>query len=412
MKNYIHLDEYFPSSLSSVQATLLHKVSSIEKDLQGFEEFPSNKEILEAGTHPDPLNSNHTLTTNEVQSTTNEAQLTSNEAHGDGPSPRRSVTPGSMLNSTWVGRKNSKRIQAAEDGIEKLFSLMDEVITSNKELKQFLDEHVVEHDQLKEKVNMLDIDVVQKELNECKETINNNSNSVKDCLKQTSSNTTNLQNLQKLVDDYMGSSNNNINSDELSKLKDEIDKLKNESVELSQRCALNSDDIAKLQESDNSVILGELSERVDLLTSDLNTAVVQLSDKIKSLEESLSNMNNKELSSILENIEALKLMSKDLDELRKLQDLKDLADNVSSMDKVRGDLDLALSKLQEIEEWRSRGLLPDDIDRLGHLGIVDGYVTCSQFEKALKDIYECEKPDVKEAWNHPTDGNKVCKYQI
>lgn len=347
------------------------RISNLEKELYQIYSYPSNAELLNPAS----------------KDTAEEEQA-----------PDQQILTADRLASVWQGKKITKRLEATEEGIDKLFSLMKDVL-SHIEKSQGDREA---SDEMKENITNLknnfgryqemvddNKDNIQKLLDQVKqmsEDILSNKNSA-------DKNTLSIDDLRKEIDklnkqfEKLQSSSSMEKIDQPSSLSDEVKKqskimagkadkssvkdlqehvnrLQKVMNEMADKLKVNG--LADNHQEANVLSFNELTEKVDKMEKEITAKANQddveeicknmainkekiqnLDDEIGKIKQSLSNMDNSEMKRLIENMDRLKKMSDEIDELRKLSHLKDLADNVEDLKSIKKSVDDLLKDMQQ-----------------------------------------------------------------
>ena len=351
--------------------SLEDRVNKLEKDLDSFATFASNNKIL----GNDDTDGSHTDT---------EAADTRY---------LRSLSPSSD------NLKTKKRLESAEEAINKLFSLMNEIL-SKKEPKS-IENHLEKDGSGEDKLNQSNAKLEEKEtksgdnkfqnmsgninnideklknmksdieknkeslsthsqeINKNKKQISDNSNrhsehdrsisdnrsSIEDSMKATKDLQTKISDLEKLIKKLNNlSKTTSTNGDSVVPMKQETSPLDLSSVDCLQdlkNIQQQIDDIVNQlsHKQDKSDLLGELARNLSNHKDSTDEEFSKVKKEIQKLNEAVSNLDNEEVKEMVESMEDLKKMAEQIDDLRKLNDLKDLADNVDSLKDLRSELD-------------------------------------------------------------------------
>ena len=350
--------------------SLEDRIDNLEKDLNAYAKFASNNKIL----GNDNTDGNNT------------------DTEGVDSRSLQSLSP------TWQNMKTKKRLESAEEAIDKLFSLINEIL-SKKDTESNKNE--TEKDENKESSNELSDDsTIDNKLQSMTDKMNNIEEELKnmksDIEKNKQSSSINSQQISKngkqISDnsnqlsghDQSISDNKSYINDNMKAIKDQakingMEKLMNDlntrtsgdqAVSLSQetmeissvdpsKSAENSTDLSNIQQQIDGIVnqLAQKQDKSDLLdelTQDLskhkeNTGeeFSKVKEEIEKLNEAISNLDNEEVKEMINSMDDLKKMAAQINDLRKLNDLKDLADNVDSLKELRAELDALKQAAEE-----------------------------------------------------------------
>lgn len=354
------------------QEKLEERINSLDEDLNSYAKFASNGQILR-------------------NSSIDEGNAGSRSDSAGG----KRVSSTDILAPTWQNMKTTKRLESVEEAIDKLFSLLNELLEKqpkNKgdeedklnELRKDITELATSSDtrfkslheqqqNLDKKYGELSQDLkrLEEEINKMKSNINQNQNDV-------SANKSGIDKNLKLIDtNHKAIEVNSKAIEDLRKTSSSLKKQLNDSkADISNTAEKGETQGNYSREESNQMVheeLNDINKRIDELTGELNnksdnSTVKALSDDLSSLDkkveeslkdvqdevnklkESISNLDNAELKSVLSSMDDLKKMADQIEDLRKLNDLKDLADNVDSLKDLKSEMDRLNEALEMTEE--------------------------------------------------------------
>ena len=228
------------------QRDLDKRLKNIEDDLSKFDKFPDNRDVLSRR--------GESLTS--IDEDYNDGKDGDKPASqlGSRPDTRlnsRPVTPGEHLGQVWQSKKISHRLGTAEEGIDKLFSLMKDLIDENSghsKLKDIderfqkiekdlelskstidnisdrlkRDEDIIKENKQKLEQNETNIDSNKENIERNKEKIGNNNEIIEKDGDNIEINKENIENLTNKVDSFI-----EINKENIENFTNKVDSLSN-----------------------------------------------------------------------------------------------------------------------------------------------------------------------------------------
>eukprot|EP00111_Clytia_hemisphaerica_P002472 TCONS_00007069-protein len=358
-------------SLLASQKSLEDRINSLENDLNSYSNFASNEKIL--GKDEDESSS------------------------GDGRKER--VNSLDSLGPSWQNLKTKKRLESAEEVIDKLFSLMNEVISTKgdgpasgansqegglkndlTDLAKTLD---VENKKLGEKQDQFEqnVDRLTKDFKDLSEELAKLKTGVEMNKEGVTSNGAQCNENKKLGNENKSSIDKNVK--DIADLRKKFSKLGQEkntndntqivetnvgasqsNVENIERLQKQIDELSnKLSEKSEQKDLTELDKKLSDHQEKTSNELESIQKEIAKLKEGMSNLDNAEMKELIDSMDDLKKMAREIEDLRKLSDLKDLADNVHSLKDIRSELDM-LKNLQNDSNDNHKQHIEDLINKL------------------------------------------------
>ena len=258
----------------SSQRDLDRRLQNIEDDLSKFNKFPDNRDVL----------------SRRGESLTSIDEDYNDGKHGDEPvsqlgsrpetrSNSRPVTPGEHLGQVWQSKKISHRLDTAEEGIDKLFSLMKDLIDENSghsKLKDIdgrfqkiekdleinkttidniserlkRDEDILEANKQKVEQNKTNMDSNKENIERNKEKIDNNSEIIEKHGDNIEINKENIETLTNKVDSYIETNKENIENltNKVDLLSDLVESEENKASQNMENIANQKEELDKLKE--------------------------------------------------------------------------------------------------------------------------------------------------------------------